>query len=71
MRKSEPTAPQAAPSVGVARPNTMLPSAASTSTAGGTRPWKNCTHTSRMFAGCSSIGSAGPSAGSIMQRIIA
>ena len=43
--KTSATAPKPAPCVGVARPNMMLPSAAMTRAAGGTRPAKKSTQT--------------------------
>ena len=65
---SEPVAPTAAPSVGVAKPKRMLPSEASTSTAGGTSPCRNSFSTAIFDAACSASGNAGPSDGLIAQR---
>ena len=68
VSSNDPVAPIAAPSVGVAKPNRMLPSDASTSTAGGTSPWRNSLRIAIFDAACSASGSAGPSAGLIAQR---
>jgi NAD(P)-dependent dehydrogenase (short-subunit alcohol dehydrogenase family) len=45
-KSKEPIAPQPAASVGVAKPNKILPSEANTKAAGGTKPIKNSTQTS-------------------------
>src|SRR5690606_13792208 len=62
-------APQPAPSVGVAKPNRMLPSEASTSAAGGTRPAKKSPQISRDVVAWNSFAKGGPSAGLIQQRM--
>ena len=66
--KIAPSAPQPAPSVGVAKPKRMLPNAANTKNAGGTNPRKNSRHTSAMLAARSSSGIAGPKDGLIKHR---
>ena len=69
-RRSAPIAPQPAASVGVAKPNKILPSAAKTSAAGGTKPKKNSIQTFVMLVALMSLGKGGPSFGSIMHLIV-
>ena len=65
-----PIAPQPAASVGVAKPNKILPNAAKTKAAGGTNPKKNSIQTSFMLAALISSGITGPSLGFIMHLIV-
>ena len=69
-KSKEPIAPQPAASVGVAKPNKILPSAAKTNAAGGTNPKKNSTQTSFMLVALNSGGSTGPKLGSIQHLIV-
>ena len=59
-----------AASVGVAKPNKILPKAAKTKAAGGTNPRKNSTHTSFMLAARISSGRTGPNFGLIIHLIV-
>ena len=59
----DPKAPIPAPSVGVARPNKILPKAKNTNAAGGTKPIKNSIHTLPILVGLSLAGSTGPNFG--------
>ena len=52
-----------APSVGVARPNKILPKAKKTKPAGGIKPIKNSYQTLAIFFGRSEAGNTGPSLG--------
>ena len=61
--KTDPNAPIPAPSVGVAKPNNILPSAKNTNAAGGTNPIKNSYQTLPIFFGLSLAGKTGPSFG--------
>ena len=65
-----PIAPQPAASVGVAKPNNILPNAAKTRAAGGTKPKKNSIQTSFMLAALISSGITGPNFGFIMHLIV-
>ena len=65
-----PIAPQPAASVGVAKPNKILPNAANTNAAGGTKPKKNSIQTSFMLAALISTGITGPSFGLIIHLIV-
>ena len=58
-----PNAPIPAPSVGVARPNRILPSAKKTKPAGGINPIINSYQTLAILVGCSFAGKTGPSFG--------
>ena len=60
----DPIAPIPAPSVGVAKPNNILPRAKNTNPAGGTNPKKNSTQTLPILFGCIFFGKIGPSFGS-------
>ena len=60
----DPIAPIPAPSVGVAKPNNILPRAKNTNPAGGTNPKKNSTQTLPILFGCILFGKIGPSFGS-------
>ena len=57
-----PIAPQPAASVGVAKPNNILPSAANTNAAGGTKPRKNSIQTCFILVALISSGKTGPRA---------
>ena len=63
VRKSAPTAPSAAPSVGVAMPAMMEPSEEMSRTVIGTIPLMNSTSSSSFEPERSSSASAGPSDG--------
>ena len=65
-----PIAPHPAASVGVAKPNKILPSAAKTNAAGGTKPRRNSIQTSFILVARISTGSTGPKLGSNQQRIV-
>ena len=58
-----PNAPIPAPSVGVARPNRILPNAKKTNPAGGISPIINSYQTLAILVGCSFAGKTGPSFG--------
>ena len=65
-----PIAPQPAASVGVANPNKILPRAAKTKAAGGTKPKKNSIQTNFMLLALISTGNGGPSSGFIQHLIV-
>ncbi len=66
----EPIAPIPAASVGVAKPNSILPNAAKTNAAGGTSPKKNSIQTALMLVALNSSGKTGPKLGSIQHLIV-
>ncbi len=70
VSRSAPKAPQAAPSVGVAKPKMMLPRAAKTRAAGGTRPLMNSIQAALRSVARSSSGSIGARDGFKRQRIM-
>ena len=67
---NDPIAPQPAASVGVAKPNKILPSAAKTNAAGGTSPKKNSIQTCFMLVALSSGGNTGPNFGLIIHLTV-
>ena len=66
----EPIAPHPAASVGVAKPNNILPSAANTKAAGGTNPRKNSIQTAFMLFALSSQVTVGPNLGFIIHLTV-
>ena len=63
-------APHPAASVGVANPNNILPSAAKTNAAGGTRPKKNSTQTLLILLALIFSGKGGPNFGFMAHLIV-
>ena len=66
----EPIAPHPAASVGVANPKRILPRAANTNAAGGTKPKKNSIQTAFMLVALSSGGNTGPRLGSSQHLMV-